>query len=69
MYVTHNPCRQCSKKIVQSGIKRVVYLRPYPSSLKDVQALFQQANIELIELKVRASPIFRMYSEKHQEGH
>ncbi|CAF2555444.1 unnamed protein product [Rotaria sp. Silwood2] len=24
LYVTHNPCRQCSKKIIQNGIKRVV---------------------------------------------
>ncbi|CAF4353853.1 unnamed protein product, partial [Rotaria sp. Silwood2] len=24
LYVKHNPCRQCSKKIIQNGIKRVV---------------------------------------------
>ncbi|CAF4474165.1 unnamed protein product, partial [Rotaria sp. Silwood2] len=40
LYVTHNPCRQCSKKIIQNGIKRVVYTREYPSSLEDIRLLF-----------------------------
>ena len=29
LYLTHSPCRDCSKLIFQSGIKRVVYLEKY----------------------------------------
>jgi dCMP deaminase len=29
LYLTHSPCRECSKLILQSGIRRLVYLDPY----------------------------------------
>lgn len=29
LYITHSPCKQCSKAIIASGIKRVVYSRNY----------------------------------------
>ena len=29
LYITLSPCRECSKLILQSGIKRVVYLKSY----------------------------------------
>lgn len=29
LYLTHSPCKDCSKLVLQSGIKRVVYLEPY----------------------------------------
>lgn len=29
LYLTHSPCRECSKLILQSGIKRLVYLDAY----------------------------------------
>ncbi len=32
MYVTTFPCHNCSKHIIASGIKRVVYIEPYPKS-------------------------------------
>ena len=30
LYITLSPCKECSKLIHQSGIKRVVYLNEYP---------------------------------------
>ena len=30
LYCTHYPCTICAKMIVNSGIKRVVFLHPYP---------------------------------------
>jgi dCMP deaminase len=60
LYVTHNPCRQCSKKITQSGIKRVVYTKEYPSSLKDVRQLFEEAKIEFIKQKMESIPLLRL---------
>ena len=35
LYLTHSPCRDCSKLILQAGIKRLVYLEPY----KDLSGL------------------------------
>jgi dCMP deaminase len=35
LYLTHSPCKDCSKLILQSGIKRVVYMDAY----KDVSGL------------------------------
>lgn len=29
LYQTHSPCRDCSKLILQSGIKRLVYINDY----------------------------------------
>ena len=29
LYITHSPCKQCAKLIVQSGITRVVYEKDY----------------------------------------
>lgn len=29
LYCTHEPCDQCLKNIIQSGIKRIVYMTPY----------------------------------------
>ncbi|CAF0877205.1 unnamed protein product [Rotaria sp. Silwood1] len=60
LYVTHNPCRQCSKKIIQNGIKRVVYTREYSSSLEDVRQLFEQANIKLDKQNMKSIPLLRL---------
>lgn len=35
MYVTTQPCHNCSKHIVASGISRVVFVEPYPKSLAE----------------------------------
>ncbi len=29
LYITHSPCKDCSRLILQSGIKRVVYIEDY----------------------------------------
>jgi deoxycytidylate deaminase len=35
MYVTTFPCHNCAKHIIAAGIRRVVYLEPYPKSRAD----------------------------------
>ena len=45
LYVTDAPCIECSKLIIQAGIKRVVYARNY--RLADGIRLLKQANIEV----------------------
>ena len=48
LYVTASPCIECSKLIIQAGIKRVVYAEKY--RLEDGIDLLRQANIEVIYL-------------------
>ncbi len=44
LYITLSPCKECSKLILQAGIKRVVYINPY----KDQSGLdfLKEAGIE-----------------------
>ncbi|KGK32198.1 MULTISPECIES: deoxycytidylate deaminase [Cellulophaga] len=48
LYITLSPCKECSKLIHQSGIKRVVYQNGY----KDDSGLqfLQKAGVELVHL-------------------
>ena len=48
LYVTSSPCLECSKLIIQSGIKRVVYQEEY--RLTDGIDLLRRAGIEVIKL-------------------
>ena len=45
MYITINPCIECSKLIIQSGIKRVIYKNFYKNH--DGINLIKHANIEI----------------------
>ena len=49
LYVTASPCVECSKLIIQSGIKRVVYCDEY--RLTDGIDLLRRAGIEIEQLK------------------
>ncbi len=46
LYVTASPCIECSKLIIQAGIRRVVYAEKY--RLEDGINLLKRANIEVI---------------------
>jgi dCMP deaminase len=46
LYVTTSPCMECSKLIIQSGIKRVVFCNKYHNT--DGLDLLRRAGIELV---------------------
>jgi dCMP deaminase len=46
LYVTTSPCMECSKLIIQSGIRRVVYCNRYHNT--DGLDLLKRAGIELV---------------------
>lgn len=48
IYVTDEPCLECSKMIIQSGIRRVVYSRSYRTH--DGIELLKKANIEIKQI-------------------
>lgn len=45
LYVTDAPCMECSKLIIQAGIKRVVYMIEY--SVRDGIELLERAGVEV----------------------
>ena len=53
LYVTASPCIECSKLIIQAGIKRVVYMREY--RLTDGVDLLRRAGIEVVRYEVPES--------------
>ncbi len=50
LYVTDSPCIECSKLIIQAGIKRVIYKREY--RLTEGVDLLRRAGIEVIKMEV-----------------
>ncbi len=50
LYVTASPCIECSKLIIQAGIKRVVYGELY--RLMDGVELLERAGIEVVYLPI-----------------
>lgn len=50
IYVTVIPCYRCAQRIVQHGIKRVVYGKYYESQMTArVEAYFKEAGIEMVQ--------------------
>ena len=49
IYVTHQPCVICTRMILNSGIKRVVYKNGYPDTF--ALELFSQSGVELIKFE------------------
>ena len=50
LYVTSSPCLECSKLIIQAGIKRVVFTESY--RLEDGINLLKRANIEIKQVDI-----------------
>ncbi len=49
LYLTNSPCKDCSKLILQSGIKRLVYMERYkdPSGL----VFLEKAGVEVVQIE------------------
>lgn len=50
LYVTSSPCIECSKLIIQAGIKRVVFTENY--RVEDGINLLRKANIEVTQVEI-----------------
>lgn len=56
IYVTHYPCLQCCKQIIQSGIKKVYYAEDYRNHSYAIQ-LFEEANVETEKVELSSITI------------
>lgn len=55
IYVTHFPCNECAKAIVQAGIKKVVFYSDKHKDLDSTKAskkIFENAGVETFKLKI-----------------
>ena len=50
LYITTSPCLECSKLIIQSGIKRIVFCEKYHN--EDGLQLLERANIEMVYIEM-----------------
>lgn len=50
IYVTHTPCIHCFKTIVNTGITRIFYDKPY--KLETITGLLERTGVELVQIGV-----------------
>ena len=48
LYLTLSPCKECSKLVFQSGIKRVVYIQDYSDN--EGLAFLKDAGVEILKI-------------------
>lgn len=51
IYVTASPCELCSKKLYQIGVRKIVYIDPYPGIARQhiIKAGFKQPELQLFQ--------------------
>ncbi len=50
IYCTHQPCILCAKMIINSNIKRVVYIQSYPDN--DALDFFEDSGVEVVNMQI-----------------
>lgn len=63
IYVTHFPCLQCSKQLIQAGIKKVYYATDYRNHPYAIQ-LFKETNVEIEKVELENISIDPKAEEK-----
>ncbi|WP_010094123.1 ComE operon protein 2 [Ornithinibacillus scapharcae] len=63
VYVTHFPCLQCTKQLIQSGIKTVYYAEDYKNHPYAIQ-LFEEAGVKTIKVELDYLSLDMEYKEK-----
>lgn len=63
IYVTHFPCLQCCKQLIQAGITKVCYAADYKNHPYAIE-LFKEANIEMKQVELDYLAVDINYKEK-----
>ncbi|MFC4022732.1 ComE operon protein 2 [Oceanobacillus longus] len=64
IYVTHFPCLQCTKQLIQSGISTVYYAEDYHNHEYAIQ-LFEEAGVKTKKVKLDYLAVDVNYQEKN----
>ena len=51
IYVTHQPCSVCTRILINSGIKKIIYHAPYPDEFS--LSLLAESDVECLQLPVK----------------
>ncbi|MFC0557991.1 ComE operon protein 2 [Halalkalibacter alkalisediminis] len=65
IYVTHFPCVNCTKAIIQAGIKSVYYATDYKNHSYAVQ-MFHEANIHVVKVELEEVSLDQSHLEKKE---
>ena len=62
IYVTASPCELCSKKLYQIGVRKIVYIDPYPGIARQqiIAAGFKRPQLKLFQ-GAYGSTYFKLY--------
>jgi len=63
IYVTHFPCLQCCKQIIQSGIVKVYYAQDYRNHEYAVE-LFKETNVEVEKVELTDLSVIPNYEQQ-----
>ena len=63
IYVTHFPCLQCAKQLIQSGIKTIYYAADYKNS-KFAEELFKTVGVKTEKVELDYLTVDEHYEEK-----
>ncbi|WP_010650961.1 ComE operon protein 2 [Oceanobacillus massiliensis] len=63
IYVTHFPCLQCTKQLIQSGIRTVFYAEDYHNHEYAVQ-LLKEAGVKTVKVKLDYLAVDTNYQQK-----
>ncbi|TFD92351.1 ComE operon protein 2 [Jeotgalibacillus sp. R-1-5s-1] len=68
LYVTHFPCLQCSKAIIQAGIQKIYYATDYKNH-PYAEELFEQAGVQIEHVAFEPSSIEALFRSSDQNEH
>ncbi|WP_040980280.1 ComE operon protein 2 [Oceanobacillus jeddahense] len=68
VYVTHFPCLQCTKQLIQSGIKNLFYAEDYKNHPYAVQ-LFEEAGVKTQKVPLVDAVVDTKFAEKNAFVH
>ena len=51
LYCTHEPCSFCTKAIINAGIRRIIFVSPYPDPL--ARTLREEAGVEVEQVQIK----------------
>jgi dCMP deaminase len=63
IYITHFPCLQCSKQLIQAGIKTVCYQEDYRNNEFAIQ-LFKEAGVKMKKVELDYLTVDTNYQQK-----
>lgn len=65
IYVTHFPCLQCTKQLIQSGIRTVYYAEDYKNH-PYAQELFKEAGVDTVKVELDYLAVDENYKAKNE---